>query len=71
MRYVEIPLFYLEQTSFKVNTIMVQEFPQKYSRDIGQKGKLLHNPHYSHHLLAGALFSEHHIFMQTFSRLRE
>ena len=34
-------------------------------------GKLLHNGHDSRHLLAEFLFSEHHIFIQTLSRLRE
>jgi hypothetical protein len=34
-------------------------------------GKLLHNPHYSRHLLAEFLFSKRHIFMQALSRLRE
>ena len=33
-------------------------------------GKLLHNAHNSRHLLAEFLFSEHHIFMQTFAKLR-
>jgi hypothetical protein len=34
-------------------------------------GKLLHNAHDSRHLLAGFLFSERHIFMQTLSTLSE
>jgi hypothetical protein len=50
--------------------IQQQEFPPNYFRDIGP-GKLLHNAHDSHHLLAGFLLSEHHIFMQTLARLRE
>jgi hypothetical protein len=31
---MERPPFYLEQTGFNVNTIMVQKFLQKYSRDM-------------------------------------
>ena len=33
-------------------------------------GKLLYNAHDSRHLSAGLLLSEHHIFMQTLSKLR-
>jgi len=33
-------------------------------------GKLLHNAHYSLHLLAEFLFNAHHIFMQAVAKLR-
>jgi hypothetical protein len=60
-------------TMWKLISIVktTQEFPQKYSGDMWATGKLLYNAHDAHHLLAGFLFTERHIFMQTPARLRE
>jgi hypothetical protein len=60
-------MFYQLEYKWRID----QEFPRKYFTDTWAAGKLLHNAHDSHHLLAGFLFSERHIFMQALSRLGE
>jgi hypothetical protein len=54
-----------------MSTFLLNSSFPKNILETSATGKLLHNAHDSQHLLAGFLFSEHHIFMQALARLRE
>jgi len=59
----------LNTESFVIAIWIFRSFPKNISVTWAT-GKLLHNAHNSRYLLAESLCSEHHIFMQTLSKLR-
>jgi len=59
----------LNTENFVIAIWMFRSFPKNISVTWATE-KLLHNAHNSRYLLAESLFSEHHIFMQTFAKRR-